>query len=62
MPLDDCLILGRKATSAVIDMVCQTSPAQAAFRAESRRYDKLTQRLFALRAAGEDTESTSMSW
>jgi hypothetical protein len=56
---DDYLILRRKATSAMIDMICQTSPPQAAFRDEGRRQDALFRQLRELRAAGGDTASIS---
>jgi hypothetical protein len=56
---DDYLILRRKATSAIIDMICQTSPPQAAFRDEGRRQDALFRQLDEMRTAGEDTGSTS---
>jgi hypothetical protein len=56
---DECLILRRKAASAIIDMICQTSPPQAAFRDEGRRRDALFRQLCELRAAGEDTGSVS---
>ena len=55
----DCSILRRKATSAIIDMICQTSPPQAAFRDEGRRQDALFRRLCELLAAGEDTAPIS---
>jgi hypothetical protein len=57
MPRNEYLILRRKATSAMIDMISQTSPPHAAFRDEGRRYDELVQRRFALREAGKDTEA-----
>jgi hypothetical protein len=41
----------------MIDMICQTSPPQAAFRDEGRRQDALFRQLRELRAAGEDTGS-----
>ena len=56
---DEYLILRRKATSAMIDMICQTSPPQAAFRDEGRRQDALFRQLRELRAAGGDTASIS---
>jgi hypothetical protein len=56
---DEYLILRRKATSAMIDMICQTSPPQAAFRDEGRRQDALFRQLRELRAAGEDIGSIS---
>jgi hypothetical protein len=51
--------LGRRAMSAMIDAICQTSPSQAAFRDAGRQYSELSRRLFELRAAGEDTGSIS---
>jgi hypothetical protein len=56
---DEYLILRRKATSAMIDMICQTSPLHAAFRDEGRRQDALFRQLRELRAAGEDIGSIS---
>jgi hypothetical protein len=43
----------------LVDAICRTSPAQAAFRDAGRQQDELRQRLFALHAAGEDTGSIS---
>ena len=59
MQQDEYLILRRKATSAMIAMICQTSPPQAAFRDEARRQDALLRQLCELRAAGEDIGSAS---
>ena len=39
--MDGDNILRRKATCAMIDLVCQTSPLQAALRDEGRVHDKL---------------------
>ncbi len=44
----------RKAASAMIDMLCQTSPAQAAFRDAGRRHQELIKELFAAHVSGED--------
>ncbi len=49
----------RKATSAMIEMLCQTSPAQAAFRDVGWRHHELTKELFAARPGDEDTSRIS---
>jgi hypothetical protein len=55
---DEYLILRCKATSAMIDMVCQTSPKQAAFRDEGRRQDALFRQAT---CAGRDTALGAMN-
>ncbi len=44
-PTSEAEYLRRRATSAMIDLLCQTSPAQAAFREAGRQLDQLTNRL-----------------
>ena len=56
-PISEAEYLRRRAMSAMIDAICQTSPAQAAFRDAGRQQSELSRRLFELRAAGEDTGS-----
>jgi hypothetical protein len=53
--MDDAVALRRKATSAMIDAICQTSPAQAAFHDAGRRHSGLARRLAELHTAGEDS-------
>jgi hypothetical protein len=52
-PISDAEYLRRCATSALIDAICQTSPAQAAFRDADRRHRELTRRLLELGSAGD---------
>ncbi len=58
-PISEAEYLRRRAMSAMIDAICQTSPVQAAFRDVGKEHDKLTRQLFELRAAGENTGSIS---
>ena len=51
--------LRRCATSAMIDAMCQTSPAQAAFRDAGREHDELARQLLALNPADEDSGPVS---
>jgi hypothetical protein len=54
VPTSDAEYLRRRATSATIDAICQTSPVQAAFRDAGRRCSELARRLLELRKAGEN--------
>lgn len=58
-PMSAADYLRRRAMSAMIEAICQTSPVQAAFRDAGREHEELARRLFELRAAGEDSGSIS---
>lgn len=58
-PISESEYLRRRATSAMIDALCQTSPAQAAFRDAGREQEELMQLLMELHAAGEDIGPTT---
>jgi hypothetical protein len=58
----ESLVLRRKATNAVIDMVCQTSPAQSAFRDAGRRMQQLRHRLNLLNQCGANTDAVHDQW
>jgi hypothetical protein len=59
-PISDAEYLRRCATSAMIDAICQTSPAQAAFRDAGRRHGELTLRLLELGSAGDPSISDEL--
>jgi hypothetical protein len=59
-PISDAEYLRRCATSALIDAICQTSPAQAALRDAGRRHSELMRRLLELGSAGDPSISDEL--
>jgi hypothetical protein len=59
-PTSGAEYLRRCATSALIDAICQTSPAQAAFRDADRRHRELARRLLELGSAGHRSISDEL--